>query len=280
MAYRISIRYPSGRVEYRYGERLPDVGERLGRGADAGTVSAITLEGDSHATVTLLPDAGSSVTQDQATTTLYTDVPPSPSPRDRILEAAYDLFSQHGVRTVSIEDVVKRAGVSRATVYRHFSSKEDLVLTFLELREQRWTREWVENGARTRGASPEERLLAIFDVFDGWFRRADFEGCAFINVLLEMDGADPLATASRDYLAKIRTLVRTLAEEAELRDPEAFAHAWHVLMKGSIVAAGEGDTEAAQRAKDVARLLLEEHRRRAPVDPGPQHDTAPAPAAA
>ena len=258
--YRIAIRYPSGRVEYRYGERLPEPGEKIGRGADSGTVSAVTLEGDTHATVTLLPDAGSSVTQNRATTTLYTDVPPSPSPRARILEAAYDLFSQHGIRTVSMEDVIKRAGVSRATVYRHFRSKEDLVLSFLEIREQRWTREWVENGARTRAASPEDRLLAIFDVFDGWFRRADFEGCTFINVLLEMDSADPLATASRDYLANIRTLVRTLAEEAELRDPEAFAHAWHVLMKGSIVAAGEGDTEAAQRAKALARLLLEEHR--------------------
>ncbi len=258
--YRIAIRYPSGQVEYRYGERLPEVGERIGRGRDAGTVSEVTLEGDSHAAVTVLAAAGSRTAQSPATTTLYADVPPSPSARDRILEAAYDLFSQRGVRTVSMDDVIKTAGVSRATLYRHFRSKESLVLAFLELREQRWTREWVENGARTRGASPEDRLLAIFDVFDGWFRRADFEGCAFINVLLEMDDADPLATASRDHLANIRTIVRTLAEEAELRDPEAFAHAWHVLMKGSIVAAGEGDTDAARRAKAVARLLLEEHR--------------------
>ena len=98
-------------------------------------------------------------------------------------------------------------------------------------------------------------------MFDGWFRRNDFEGCSFINILLEIsDDADPINRASVGYLENIRARVRVLAEEAGLRDPEAFAHSWHLLMKGSIVAAGEGDTEAAQRATTLGRLLLDLHR--------------------
>jgi AcrR family transcriptional regulator len=259
--YRITIRYPSGEVEYRYGDRLPEVGERLGR---AGTVSAVKLEGGSSAFVTVQREGAARNDVVPRTTTLHVDVPPSPSARDRILEAAYDLFSQRGVHDVSTDDVIEHAGVSRATLYRHFDSKATLVQEFLALREQRWTREWVEANARAQGTTPEEQLLAIFDVFDGWFRRPDFEGCAFINVLLETPDDDALQAASKKYLANIRAIVRTLAEEADLRDSEAFAHSLHVLMKGSIVAAREGDKEAAQRAKSIARLLLEDHRQEGP----------------
>ena len=108
------------------------------------------------------------------------------SARERILDAAYELFSQRGIRAVGVNEVIERAGVATATLYRHFPSKDELVLAFLELREQRWTKDLIEAGAISRGSDPEERLLAIFDVFDEWFHRDDFEACSFINVLLEL----------------------------------------------------------------------------------------------
>jgi AcrR family transcriptional regulator len=183
------------------------------------------------------------------------------SARERILGSAYELFSRRGIRAVGIDEVVERAAVAKATLYRHFPSKDDLVLAFLERREQIWTRELVEAGARARGATPEERLLAIFDVFDEWFQRDDFEGCSFVNVLLETaDRNHRIGVASAGHLENIRSIVRTLAEEAGLRDPAAFSLSWHILMKGSIVQAAEGDREAAQRAKSIARLLLDDHR--------------------
>jgi AcrR family transcriptional regulator len=181
--------------------------------------------------------------------------------RERILEAAYELFSQRGVRAVGIDELIDRAGVAKATLYKHFSSKDALVLAFLEQREQIWTRDWVEAEARRRGKTPEEQLLAVFDLFDEWFQRDDFEGCSFINVLLEMGDLDhPLGRASADYLKNIRSLIRTLANEAGLRDPEAFSLSWHILMKGSIVQAAEGDRKAAERAQALGRLLIEQHR--------------------
>ena len=277
-SYRITIRYPSGEVEYRYADRLPEVGEQLGRAQNAGTVASVNVDGERSAAVAVERNGEGPDVAAQTTTTLYTAVPPSPSTRDRVLEAAYDLFSERGAHDITMDDVIELADVSRATLYRHFASKEELELAFLALREQRWTYEWVEANARMRGASPEEQLLAIFDVFDGWFRRPDFEGCTFINVLLETREGGTANAASRQALANIRTIVRTLAEEAGLRDTDAFAHAWHILMKGSIVAAGEGDVDAAQRAKAVARLLLEEHRSHPSGDAG-LGSHAPAPAA-
>lgn len=180
--------------------------------------------------------------------------------RERILESSYRLFTHRGIRDVGVDEVIETAGVAKATLYRHFPSKNDLVLAFLERREQLWTRELVEAGAESLGGTPEERLLAIFDVFDEWFRREDFEACSFINVMLEMGTDHPVGEASVRHLENVRSIVRRLAEEAGLRDPISFAHSWHILMKGAIVAAAEGDLEAAQRARSMARQLIEQYR--------------------
>ncbi|HET6957423.1 MAG TPA: helix-turn-helix domain-containing protein [Vicinamibacterales bacterium] len=181
--------------------------------------------------------------------------------RERILDTAYDLFSHRGIHAVGVDELVERAGVAKATLYKHFPSKHALVLAFLEQREQLWTHGWVESEARQRAATPAEQLLAIFDLFHEWFQADDFEGCSFINTLLEFRDLDhPVGRASADYLENIRSVVRNLALEADLRDPDAFALAWHILMKGSIVQAAEGDRDAAKRAQMLGRLLIEHHR--------------------
>jgi AcrR family transcriptional regulator len=183
-----------------------------------------------------------------------------PEARERILDTAYELFSRRGIRDVGIDEVIERAGVAKATLYRHFPSKDELALAFLERREERWTKGWVQAEAELRATEPDEQLLAIFDAFDEWFRSPAFDACAFINVLLEMGWEHDLGRASIVHLANIRAFVRGKAAEAGVRDPEAFAHSWHILMKGSIVAASEGDQDAAKRAQAMGRSLLTEHR--------------------
>ena len=137
--------------------------------------------------------------------------------RDRILETSYELFSRRGIRAVGIDELIGRAGVAKATLYRHFPSKDALVIAFLERRERRWTIGWVEKEARRRASSPEDQLLAIFDAFDEWFRREDFEACSFINVLLELGPEHAAWSASVQHLENIRAIGRGLAEEAGLR---------------------------------------------------------------
>ena len=181
------------------------------------------------------------------------------SARERILDAAYELFSRRGIQAVGVNEVTERAGVAIATLYRHFPSKDELVLAFLDLREQRWTKNLIEAGAMRRGSNPEERLLAIFDVLNEWFHRDDFEAGSFIKVLLELGPKHPAGGASVRHLEQLRAIARHLAEEAGLRDTESFARSWHILIQGSIVVAAEGDVEAAQRGKSMARLLIEQH---------------------
>jgi AcrR family transcriptional regulator len=185
--------------------------------------------------------------------------------RERILVAAYDLFAHRGIQAVGIDAIIERSGVARQTLYRHFSSKQALVLAFLERREELWTKDWLQGEVERRSADPEKRLLAVFDVFDGWFRTPGFEGCSFINVILEItDPADPVHRASASYLRKIRDFLEDLARRAGIADAENFARQWHILMKGSIVAAAEGDVDAARRAQQLATIALREAKR---VDP-------------
>ena len=182
------------------------------------------------------------------------------SGRERLSRAAYELFSREGTRAVGVDAVVAHAGTAKMTLYRNFPSKDDLILDFLHRREQLWTREWLEAESQRRGETPRDQLLAIFDVFSEWFSQPDFEGCSFLTTMIEVNDRDhPVHQAAVAHLANIRSYIEKLAAEAGIRDADSFARKWHILMKGSIMAAHEGDAAAAARAKELGELLLAQH---------------------
>ena len=194
---------------------------------------------------------------------------PAMSARERILTAAYELFSRRGIRAVGTDEVIERAGVAKATLYRHFATKNDLVLAVLQRREELWTHGLIEDQSRRRGDTPEEQLLAIFDVMHDWFQLRDgYEGCSFINVLLELGADHPAGRASIAHIGHVRDIVRHRALAAGLTDVEGFASSWHILMKGAIILAAVGELDAAQRARKMACTLIEQHRPVAQEDVG------------
>jgi AcrR family transcriptional regulator len=183
----------------------------------------------------------------------------SANPQERVLSAVYPLFAHRGVRDVGIDEIIRTAGVAKATFYRHFPSKDALVLAFLQRRDEVFGINWLLDEVAQRADSPEGRLLAIFDVFGEWFAREDYEACSFIRVMFELGASDPAGQASIAYLTEIRNQVALLAEEAGLDDVDGFARSWRILMAGSIVAAAEGDRNAAVRARRLGALLIAEH---------------------
>ena len=179
--------------------------------------------------------------------------------REKLVDAAYELFSRQGIRAVGVDTIIARAGVAKMAFYRHFPSKEDLVLAFLDRRERVWTHEWLEDEIKRRAATPREQLLAIFELFEEWFQRDDFEGCSFIDTMLETSGnpESRVLSASRAHLAQVRLVVQGLAVEAGLQEPRELAWNMQLIMAGSIVAAGYGDPEAARRARHSAEMLID-----------------------
>jgi AcrR family transcriptional regulator len=177
--------------------------------------------------------------------------------RERVARAAYELFSRAGVRSVGVDAVIEQAGTAKMTLYRNFPSKDDLILDFLRRREERWTHAWLEAETQRRGGTPQERLLAVFDVFGEWFSQPDFTGCPFLTTMLEIsEPGHPVHQAAVGHLANVRCYLSRLAAEAGISDPDGFARKWHILMKCAILAAQEGDREAAARAREVGDLLL------------------------
>lgn len=184
---------------------------------------------------------------------------PRTDARERILAAAYELFSHRGVRDVGVDELVEKAGVANATFYRHFASKNELVLAFLERREELWTMSTIISETVESGGTVRDRLLAIFDVFDEWFHRRDYEGDPFVTVLIEMGPEHVLGKASIQHLGTVRSKLEDLARQGGLNDPASFARSWQILMKGSIIAARMGDREAAARAREMGSWLIDHH---------------------
>lgn len=184
---------------------------------------------------------------------------PAPTARERILDTSFELFAQRGIRDVGVDELIEKSGVAKATFYKHFRTKDELALAYL----QRWYEERsaaIDAAVKRHEDSETPALLAVFDVFDEWFRQGTAEVSSFLHVMMEMGPSHPLGRASMDYLARTREQLADLARAADLEDPESFAWSVHILLKGSIVAAAEGDPHAAERARRMATLLIEDGR--------------------
>jgi AcrR family transcriptional regulator len=178
--------------------------------------------------------------------------------RERTLLTAYELFRSHGVTAVGVDRIVADAGVAKTTLYRHFRSKEELVLAVLDRHDQVWTQGWLKRLSVDAAETPEAKLLAIFDAFDEWFRQEAYRGCLFANVSVEARGdPGPLGAAASARLRDIREFIASLAAEARIDDPSEFAFRIQILLLGAIIQAVNGDLGAARSAREVAALLLE-----------------------
>jgi AcrR family transcriptional regulator len=177
--------------------------------------------------------------------------------RQHIIEAAYELFSRRGVRGVGVDDLVAASGVAMATFYRHFRSKDELVLAYLARRFEE--RQAAISAALPHRGGVEDVVLTVFDVFGAWFRQRAPEVVGFLQVLIEMGPDHPLGEASAAYLSQNRMMLEVAATAAGLRDPAGFAWSCHAIIQGAIVADREGDPDAAEHGRQLALLLIREH---------------------
>jgi AcrR family transcriptional regulator len=185
-------------------------------------------------------------------------IPPSKSAaRQRILAAAHRLFYAQGIRATGVDELLAVAGVARMSFYKHFPSKQALVVAFLHERHHSWQQQ-LERQAKARSHTPAEEIRAVFHVLQEWFSEADFRGCAFINTVLET--ADPHTQEhllAREHKQVLRAYLEGLLRDGQFRDPVQGAAQLLLLIDGAIIRAqlGDGPT-AATTAQSLAELLL------------------------
>jgi AcrR family transcriptional regulator len=177
------------------------------------------------------------------------------SPRERLLQAASELFYAEGVQSVGIDRVIERAGVAKASLYSTFGSKEQLVCAYLDDRH-------AQTLGRLRSAvdaveDPVERILAVFDAQAQLFRKPDFRGCAFTAAAAEAPAGGRVDEAAESYRRDIRALFTELAAAAGAPDPVLLATQLHLIYDGGGLAAKmDRDPAIAAPAREAAAALI------------------------
>lgn len=175
--------------------------------------------------------------------------------RERVLDAAEELFYGRGVQSVGMDDIRGTSGVSLKRLYQLFPAKEQLVVAYLERRDGRWRGRlaaYVE-----REEDPERRILAVFDWLEEWFGEDGFRGCAWINSYGELGATSaPVAARVRAHKQAFGAYLASLVADAGR--PAALAGPLFLLAEGAMVTAGiTRSTHPAAQAREAARLLLE-----------------------
>ncbi len=175
--------------------------------------------------------------------------------RQRVVSAADRLFYARGVHSVGMDAVRAEAGVSLKRMYALFPSKDELVVAVLARRSAEWDAGIA--AAAAQATTARERVLAIFDFLDAWFRTSGFRGCAFVNAFGELGATSPqVAEAVRAQKESFRAYVSDQVREAGA--PDAVADQIVLLAEGAQVGAAVlGDPGLASRARDAAAGLLD-----------------------
>tara|TARA_R110002073_G_scaffold314842_1_gene487233 strand:+ start:129 stop:683 length:555 start_codon:yes stop_codon:yes gene_type:complete len=180
-----------------------------------------------------------------------------PSKREQIIDVALKLFYKDGFNATGVEKIREAANVSKKTLYNHFKSKDELILTVLRRRDEQFRNNFMRAVERF-GATPAERLEAVFDAADEWFNSKDFCGCMFINASAEFTDADnPCHIFAAEHKRLMHDYIKDLAKKADVENPNELSEQLNLLIEGATVQAHvSGDKSAALRAKKMAKVFI------------------------
>lgn len=181
--------------------------------------------------------------------------------RDQLVRTAIALFYRDGLHATGIDTIVAEAGVAKMTLYKHFKTKEQLILAALRLVDEQW-RTWFVSRVDELAARPREKLLAVFDALGEWFAGqapvGAFRGCPFINGAAEYaEVGHPVHRVACEHKHAIRRQLVCWATEAGFEAPDQLAASLDTLAAGAIVMSFvAGHTTAAQDARRAAACLV------------------------
>jgi AcrR family transcriptional regulator len=197
---------------------------------------------------------------------------PAPGARDRILDNAARLFSEHGIHAVGLQQVIDECGCGKNLLYREFASKDDLVAAYLE----RCRTDWWSMITEAVAACPDDpaaQLMAIVRAVADEVDVPDFRGCPFLNTHAEFPDPDhPAHLMSVEHHTAVRALLQDLATRAGADDPVALADRIALILDGlnanaAVLGRAGAAGAAVAFADDVVRAALPRRGRRASTRP-------------
>ena len=177
--------------------------------------------------------------------------------RDHLVDTALRLFCRDGYHATGIDRILAESGVAKMTLYKHFKSKDELIVAALHRRDEQ-LRDWFMQTVGRRAQAPRERLMAIFDVLEEWLSSREFSGCAFVNASAEYaDRDDPVHRAAAVHKRLMLGYFRDLAAAAGATDADALARQLMLLVEGATVLVQvTGEADVAAEARRAAESLV------------------------
>lgn len=175
------------------------------------------------------------------------------------MDAAFECFNYDGIRGVSADTIIDRAGVAKMTLYKHYPTKDILASAYVHERSDQWVA-WLKGRVQRLARTPKQRLLVLFDVLEEWFKSDDYYGCPFHRSAAEFPDRDhPVHKEVIRNKRQLREFVAELIEDAGLRNPKRLVTELVVLMAGAEVMVNiEGLAQQVKRAQSAAALLLQQ----------------------
>ena len=175
------------------------------------------------------------------------------STRERLIEAAFEIFGRIGFHAVGMDRILEEVGVSKQTFYNHFESKDELILAVLDHRHQVQTLWWTNLLNVYGGDDPRGKLYALFDALDAWFNEPDWRGCIFMTAAAEFPSPhEPAHQKAAEHTRKFQEYLQYLATLAGAADPKLLAEQLAVLLDGII---GYRHVTADPRACEIGRSV-------------------------
>lgn len=182
---------------------------------------------------------------------------PKPAPKEKVFQTAARLFYRHGYRAIGVDTLAERSGIGKMTLYRHYPSKDDLIIAYLNDSNELFWRAFDEitKDKPTAGA----KLLAFFESLQAYVTSPASYGCPFLNVATEYPEADHAGhQVAIEHKQSVRNRFRELAREAGARKPDVLANQLVLLMDGAYMASRMfGAKNPASHLAEAARTLLE-----------------------
>ena len=178
------------------------------------------------------------------------------SKREELVQKALEIFYRDGLHATGMDLLAAETGISKTTMFKHFRSKEELILAVLRLRDQNF-RNWLFRRMAQAG-SPQAQLLAMFDALGEWFASPEFRSCMFIKAASEYpDPEHPIHAQAAEHKRLLFRQLKQIAADAGAKDPARLARALLLLKEGAIVTAHMGhEADPAADAKETAAMLL------------------------
>jgi len=182
----------------------------------------------------------------------------SASKRDDLVQNALKAFYKGGFRAIGMDKLAAETGVSKTAIYKHFRTKEDLIVATLRLRDEQF-RNWMVRRVEALASTPREQLLATFDALGEWFREPEFKSCMFIKASSEYQDRDhPIHAIAAEHKRLLHQYFKKLAVQAGAGNPDKLAHQVLIMKEGAIVLAHLHEPEeVAANARSAAAVLIE-----------------------